>query len=45
MQVDDACLEAFAATEHNKMFMCSLLHQGAKIITLSQLDIMHSWLT
>jgi len=45
MQVDAICLEAFVATEYNKMFMGSSLHQGVKIITLMQLDIMHSWLT
>jgi hypothetical protein len=45
MQVDDVCLEAFVATECNKMFVSSSLHQGVTIITLMQLDIMHSWLT
>ena len=45
MQVDDVCLEAFVATECNKMFMGSSLHQGVKIITLMQMDIIHSWLT
>jgi len=45
MQVDGVCLEAFVVTECNKMFMGSSLHQGVKIITMMQMDIMHSWLT
>jgi hypothetical protein len=45
MQVDDVCLEAFAVTECNKMFVGISLHRGVKIIILMQLDIMCSRLT